>query len=69
MKIPTPEGIVDGKPLEFSLQEAEKPVKIVLEDGRVLQWRATVGAVFCWKDSNGVDQFCVTHNTSAVQIQ
>lgn len=69
MRINIGGGQVDATPMEFSLEEAERPVRIILEDGRIVQWRATVAAVFTWKDEHGIDQFMVSHNTSAVQIK
>ena len=35
MKLNTPEGIKDAEPLEFSLEEAERPIKLILADGNV----------------------------------
>ena len=68
MKISTPEGIKDAEPLEFSLEEAERPIKLILADGTVLFCRATIASVARYLDNDGNLQYGVNTMLSVVKI-
>ena len=68
MKISTPEGIKDAEPLEFSLEEAERPIKLVLADGTVLFCRSVVASVARYLDNDGNLQYGVNTMLSVVKI-
>ena len=69
MKITTPQGLMEAEPLEFSLEEAERPVKAILSDGTTLFCRSTIAAVFRYADSNGEIQYCVNTTTAVTKIR
>lgn len=68
MRLNTPEGIKDAEPLEFSLEEAERPIKVTLEDGTVLLCRATVSSVARYTTGNGDVEYAVNTTLSVVKI-
>jgi hypothetical protein len=55
--------------MDYSLEEAERPIRIVVADGAVLQWRPTVAIVCRFKDANGEWCYNVTHGSSVVQLK
>lgn len=69
MKINTPEGLKEAEPMEFSLEEAERPVKVILADGTTLFCRCTFGAIFRYTDNTGDVQYGVNTNVSVVKIR
>lgn len=68
MKINTPEGLKEARPLEFSIEEPERTIKITLEDGTVLLCRATIASVALWQSDKGDTQYFVNTNLSVVKI-
>lgn len=68
MKMMTPEGERDVVAMNYVLEKAEVPIRVTLEDGAVLQWRAMVGGVYTWTDKDGEARYVVQHLSSVVKL-
>ncbi len=66
MKLLTPDGLIDAEPMDYSLEEAERPVRITVADGTVLQWRPTVAVVCRYTNKDGTLSYHVTQGCSVV---